>query len=137
MDIAAQRFNERFLYRWDRVMDFLKLHYILSQRRDTAYWRDHQAEAGIPDRLRELLAVWSHQAPSRRDFLQSDEIFPAASYQFVLYGMGFRTEFGAQRRRSEDPVLARRQLEENAVNTRRFLEGLPSNRELLTALARA
>ncbi len=135
MDLAAQRFNERFLYRWDRVMDFLKLHYILSQRRDTAYWRDHQETAGIPDRLRELLAVWSHQAPSRRDFVQADEIFPAASYQFVLYGMGFRTDFGEHRRLSEDPVLARRTLEANAARTRKVLEGLPTNRELLTALS--
>lgn len=136
MDIAAQRFNERFLYRWDRIMDFLKLHYILSERRDTDYWLDHQREEGIPERLRELLAVWRHQAPSRRDFVQFEEIFPAASYQFVLYGMGFRTDFGAARRRSEDMVLARRQIEENALHTRRLLEGLPSNRELLSALGR-
>ena len=134
MDIAAARFNERFLYRWDRVMDFLKLHYILSERRDTDYWRDHQREEGIPERLRELLSVWRYQAPSRRDFVQFEEIFPAASYQFVLYGMGFRTDFGEARRRSEDTALARRQIEENALHTRRLLDGLPSNRELLSAL---
>ncbi len=133
-DLAAERFNQRFLYRWDRVMDFLKLHYILSERRDTNYWRDHQDPAGIPARLRELLSVWRYQAPSRRDFVQFEEIFPAASYQFVLYGMGFRTDFGAQRRRSEDAGLARRHLEENAALTQRLLGGLPTNRELLSAL---
>ena len=32
MDLVAKRFNDKFLYRWDRIIDFLKLHYILSQR---------------------------------------------------------------------------------------------------------
>lgn len=137
MELAARRFNERFLYRWDRVMDFLKLHYVLSERRDTDYWRDHQDPAGIPDRLQQLLSVWKHQAPSRRDFVQFDEIFPAASYQFVLYGMGFHTDFGQHRRRSEDTAMAKRHLEENRVQTRRILEGLPGNRELLAELCRA
>jgi hypothetical protein len=35
MDIVARRFNDAFTYRWERVIDFLKLHYVLSQRRDT------------------------------------------------------------------------------------------------------
>ena len=30
MDIVAKRFNEKFRYRWDRIIDFLKLHYILT-----------------------------------------------------------------------------------------------------------
>jgi hypothetical protein len=29
--------------------------------------------------------------PSRFDFPRIEEIFPAASYQYVLYGMGFET----------------------------------------------
>ncbi len=132
MDLVAERFNQRFRYRWDRVMDFLKLHYVLSSRPDSDYWRDHQQPSGIPERLQELLALWRHQAPSRRDFVQFEELFPAASYQFVLYGMGFRTEF--RQRRSADPALARRHLEENVRLTARLLEGLPTNRELLSAL---
>ena len=137
MDLVSRRYNERFRYRWDRVMDFLKLHYVLSARRDTDYWRDHQAEAGIPDRLQELLELWRHQAPSRRDFLQFEEIFTAPSYQYVLYGMGFHTAFRETLRRSEDPALARRHLEENAGLTKRLVQGLPSNRELLSALGRS
>ena len=31
MDIVARRFNETTQYRWRRVIDFLKLHYCLSQ----------------------------------------------------------------------------------------------------------
>ena len=134
MDIAAARFNERFQYRWDRVIDFLKLHYVLSQRRDSEYWRDHCAVSTIPERLQELLKLWQYQPPSRLDFAQPEEIFTAASYQYVLYGMGFKTQVAAATRRSADIDLARRYFDENAAQTQRLLQGLPPNRELLAKI---
>ncbi len=39
MDIVARRFNDSFEYRWDRVIEFLKLHYVLSQRSDALLGR--------------------------------------------------------------------------------------------------
>jgi len=137
MELVARRFNERFSYRWDRIVDFLKLHYVLSERRDSDYWRDHHDPATIPDRLQELLDIWQFQTPSRRDFVQAEEIFTAASYQYVLYGMGFRTQCRETPRQSESGELARRQMEENNKLTRRLLQGLPSNRELLAGLGKA
>ncbi len=137
MPIVAARFNERFRYRWDRIVDFLKLHYVLSARDDSDYWRDHRNPGGISDRLRELLELWRFRAPSRQDFYQIDEIFPAASYQYVLYGMGFRTVFRESAQVGETARLARRKLEENRVQTRKMLQGLPANRELLAQLVRA
>jgi tryptophan halogenase len=91
MDIVARRFNEAFTYRWERVIDFLKLHYVLSQRRDSAYWRDNTAT--VPERLGELLTLWRHRTPSRTDFYRIEEVFPSASYHYILYGMGHHTEF--------------------------------------------
>jgi len=134
MDIAAKRFNERFQYRWDRVIDFLKLHYVLSQRRDSDYWSDHRDASTIPDHLQELLRLWRHQAPSRLDFVQTEEIFPAASYQYVLYGMGFETEQAAAATGTAKMALAKRHYDENAAQVQRLLGGLPSNRDLLEEL---
>jgi 2-polyprenyl-6-methoxyphenol hydroxylase-like FAD-dependent oxidoreductase len=135
MAISEKRFNERFQYRWDRIIDFLKLHYVLSQRNDSDYWRDHRDPSGIPARLQELLSLWQYQSPSRLDFIQSEEIFTAASYQYVLFGMGFKTHPREVLRRSENVELAKRHFEENAVHTQRLLQGLPSNRELLANIA--
>lgn len=87
MDFHAARFNALFRYRWDRVVEFLKLHYILSQRLEP-YWLAQRQPDSIPSRLAELIALWRDQAPSQWDFPQVDEIFPAASHQYVLYGMG-------------------------------------------------
>ena len=51
MDIVARRFNDSFTYRWERVIDFLKLHYVLTQRTDSAFWRDNvprRVDSGPP-----------------------------------------------------------------------------------------
>jgi hypothetical protein len=135
MDIVAKRFNERFNYRWDRIIDFLKLHYVLSQRNDSDFWRDNRRKESIPAHLTELMELWQYQSPSRSDLFQIEEIFPSASYQYVLYGMGFKPK-QLPARRSDDAVLARRFFEENVSTTRKFLAGLPSNRELLQYVAK-
>ena len=131
MDVVAKRFNETFRYRWDRVIDFLKLHYITSQREGQAFWTDNRHPGSIPGRLEELMALWRFQPPSRRDVNRIEEIFPSASYQYVLYGMGFVPQAGAVCRKSDDPGLADKLIRENSRITQRMLHGLPSTRELL------
>jgi 2-polyprenyl-6-methoxyphenol hydroxylase-like FAD-dependent oxidoreductase len=131
MYVVGRRFNDWFSYRWERIVDFLKLHYVLSRREDSGFWIDNRRAETIPDRLRELLALWRHQPPSRYDFHRIEEIFPSASYQYVLYGMGFRPEGRLTASKSDDPVLADRFFRETAVLTAKMLAGLPTNRQLL------
>ncbi len=131
MPMAASRFNERFAYRWDRVIDFLKLHYTLSKREDSPFWLDNRREETIPQRLRELLRLWRYQPPSRRDFFQIEEIFPSASYQYVLYGMGFVPARRATTRAADDTALADRYFAETAGQTHKMLSALPDNRALI------
>lgn len=129
MDLVAKRFNDAFGYRWARIIDFLKLHYALSQRNDSDYWRDHRRPESQPERLRELLQLWRHRAPYRNDLFRIEEVFPAASYQYVLYGMGFRPEPAAPR----PARLARAQacFRDAATITKRLLGGLPRHRDLI------
>ena len=136
MDIVAQRFNDTFSYRWERVVDFLKLHYALTRRRDTDYWRDHAAPEHTPERLRNLLTLWRHRPPSRRDFDRVEELFPSASYQYVLYGMGFRPEPGAYTRQPNSVEGADGYFREAAALTRKMLPALPSNRDLIEHVQR-
>ncbi|KQM67813.1 tryptophan halogenase [Sphingomonas sp. Leaf17] len=134
MDIHAARFNTLFRYRWDRIVEFLKLHYVLSRRKEP-YWRDHRDPASIPDRLAELLRLWQHQPPSRADFPMIDEIFPAASYQYVLYGMGFSPPTSgpiASGSRTRAQIL----LGQMEQRKRQLAAGLPTNRAYLDALRR-
>lgn len=131
MDNVAARVNEVTHYRYGRILDFLKLHYILSKRTDTSFWRDIVNPATVPDRLKHLLDLWKYQPPWFFDeFDRLEEVFPAASYQYVMYGMGFKTEVDPLDLVQSEPQ-ATRFLQENAALTRRFVEQLPKNRELL------
>lgn len=136
MDAVARRFNDRFLYRWDRIIDFLKLHYVLTERTDSEYWIDNCRAETIPERLRESMTLWRHRPPSRSDFFQIEEIFPAASYQYVLYGMGFKPRVRATVRRSDDGADADRHFRECSSLTARLLAALPTNRELINLVKR-
>ena len=134
MDIHAARFNDLFRYRWDRIVEFLKLHYVLS-RRDEPYWRAHRDPASIPSRLADLVRLWEHQPPSRADLTATDEVFPAASYQYVLYGMSFPTPApGAIRTETSSIVRGVAQVERRA---RALCASLPTNRAYLDALGAA
>jgi tryptophan 7-halogenase len=137
MDIVRRRFNDFFTYRWERVIDFLKLHYVLSRRDDSDYWRDNRRAESIPERLRELLVLWRHQPPSRYDLHRVEEVFPSASYQYVLYGMGFRPEPEGFTRRSDDLDKADDYFREAAQLTRKLIGGLPSNRDLIDHIRRS
>lgn len=136
MEIVARRFNEVFSYRWSRIIDFLKLHYLLNRRDDSDYWRAHREPATVPERLREQLLLWRHRAPSRHDLARAEEVFPSASYQYVLYGMGHRPQalHGAGRPGAADAADAH--FREAARLTQRMLGALPGHRELIDHIRR-
>jgi tryptophan halogenase len=131
MEIIARRFNEVTGYRWGRIIDFLKLHYVLTKLTDTAFWTDNVDPATVPERLQNLLKLWKYQSPWYFDeFDRLEEVFPAASYQYVLYGMGFRTEVIPEDN-AHTQQMARRILNENLVRTRTMRQQLPKNRDLI------
>ncbi|HEX5209586.1 MAG TPA: tryptophan halogenase family protein [Steroidobacteraceae bacterium] len=134
MDIIAKRFNDVTMYRFGRIVDFLKLHYVLTKRTDTAFWRDNVDPATVPERLRDLLTLWKYQSPWFFDELDRlEEVFPAASYQYVLYGMGFETQVTAEDT-VETALAASRLLKENERATGEMRGRLPKNRELLNKI---
>ena len=132
MAITAKRFNEKFLYRWNQIIDFLKLHYVLNQRNDSDYWKQHRHLESVPASLNESLKLWQYQAPWHQDAPHIDEMFSSASFQYVLYGMGFVTE------QNHIPLKAARQqrakanklFSDNLHKTAQLLDALPTNRQL-------
>ncbi len=136
MDVVAQRYNEKFLYRWDRIIDFLKLHYVLSKRIDTQYWRDNKRTETIPDSLQQLLALWATHVPWHNDFSQRDEVFSSASHQYVLYGMGFESAPRVRARHAAEAERARRLFADNRHQAEKLVRNLPANRDLLEHISK-
>lgn len=136
MSVVAKRFNDRMLYHWARVIEFLKLHYVLSRRSDSDYWRDCRDLSTCPEGLRDKLALWQQQSPWHDDAPRVDELFPSASYQYVLYGMGFRPQYLDAHRAKNDQEKHRvdKMLHANSEKVRQMLSLLPTNRELIDAM---
>ncbi len=133
MELVAKRYNRKFLRHWEQIIEFLKLHYVLSARDDSAYWQDNRAATSIPDRLGEQLSLWRYRSPWHQDAEAVDDLFPSASYQYILYGMGFKTETRLtgshhlkQRQRQAEALL-----QKNATRAAQLQQALPGNRELL------
>jgi tryptophan halogenase len=135
-DLPARRFNELMTARYVTIVNFLKLHYCLSQRPEP-FWRDNADPATIPERLRDLLDQWRYRPPSRFDFMIDVESFAFFNYQYILYGMGFRTDLSAGRRDFPDTAEAERLFARIKGYGERATLDLPMHRTLVEQLAQS
>jgi flavin-dependent dehydrogenase len=133
MNIVAKRFNTTFQYRWQRIVDFLKLHYLLTKR-DEPFWRSMSDPNSVSESLAEQLELWRYQVPCNHDFESNNEVFPAASYQYVLYGMGFEIDGQNHRRSMLSRTQAEQEYQRNVQITQQALSKLPSHRELINKI---
>jgi flavin-dependent dehydrogenase len=131
MDTVAKRYNQKFLRHWDQIIEFLKLHYVLSTRDDSPYWRDNHAATSIPEKLSEQLLLWRYRSPWHQDAEAVDDLFPTASYQYILYGMGFETVPRHTRSYQQRQRQASELFQQNAARAAQLQQALPGNRELL------
>jgi hypothetical protein len=136
MHEAARLFNDTYRYRWERIVDFLKLHYALSRRTDSQFWIDNRDRRSVPDTLSNSLEFWQHHCPWHEDFSHREEVFSAASYQYILYGMGFQTQSAPWLLNDRDRKLALEKMSETALHAKALAASLPSNRELLSKVRR-
>ncbi|WP_394129765.1 tryptophan halogenase family protein [Shewanella maritima] len=90
--MLRDRFNKTMTYAWERVVEFAKMHYCLSDRNDSPFWIDNRLPETIPEPLRQRLEMWQHQPPITDDFFSRFEVFNLDNYQYVLYGMQFQNQ---------------------------------------------
>ncbi len=136
MALSAKRFNDKFTGYWKQIIDFLKLHYLLNQQNDDAYWQSNRNIDSVPATLQEALTLWRHQPPWLEDAPKFDELFSSASFQYVIYGMGFVTKDSHLALRHEQATREEvgKLLKKNNQKTNRLLATMPSNRELLSKI---
>lgn len=87
MDASRQMFNDRMRARYTECLDFINLHYVLSQRDDTPFWREARKPARMTPSLKALLERWNEKPPSRLDFTDQQQLFSHINFEFILYGM--------------------------------------------------
>ena len=79
-------FNRQTRDEYDDIRDFLIVHYKLTDRDDTAFWR-YCRDMAVPDRLTERMDLY---ASFGRIYEESREQFGQASWLAVLNGQGLR-----------------------------------------------
>jgi tryptophan 7-halogenase len=131
---AARQFNEQMRVRFERIVDFLKLHYALTRREDSAFWRDNADPASWTPTLRDMLARWRCRPPHRLDFIADLEMYPPSSWQYVLYGMGYPTDLSHARPAWPRAAEARQEFATIAQVAQRALADLPDHRALVDAM---
>lgn len=134
MDTAARQFNESFTHHWARIIEFLKLHYAITKRVDTAFWRDNAAPGSIPDSLKERLDLWRQHPPAPQDFTHAREVFSWPSYQYILHGMGFETHYPPIAATAPDAAIARRWIARTDRLRADAMAQMPHNRAVLRAI---
>lgn len=77
-------FNALVDMEYDRIRDFLVLHYHATRRSDSAFW-DHVRTMALPDSLRGKLALWDEAA---RIETYAEGLFLEASWIAVCVGQG-------------------------------------------------
>jgi tryptophan halogenase len=132
LEATARQFNRAMTTRYDRAIDFLKLHYCLTQRTDSQFWIDNADPRTWTDYLRDHIAMWRRRPPNWHDLMTAQESFPQASYHYVLYGMGFRTDLSDRAADYPHMDLARREFARIAAITQATIEALPDHRALVT-----
>ena len=80
----VDEFNTRMDIEYERIRDFLILHYHLNQREDTEFWR-YCREMEVPDSLRRKMRLFAHSGVVQQ---YRDGLFTPPSWLAVYLGQG-------------------------------------------------
>ena len=81
-------------WEYERVRDFIVLHYKATERNDTPFW-EHCRALNLPEELKEKIRIFQSYG---RIFRERDELFAETSWFAVMFGQGIRP-------RSYDPLV--------------------------------
>ena len=124
----AAHFNRLMDWEFDRIRDFLVLHFHATERTDSPYW-EYCRNMQIPDFLAEKIALFQGHG---RIFRDNNELFGDNSWFSVLLGQGVRP-------RTYDPlvdVMPEKELHERMNNIRTVIQNsvahMPDHWEFIT-----
>jgi tryptophan halogenase len=80
----VDRYNDQLAFEFDRIRDFLVLHYNATERDDTPFWNQCRTMS-IPDELKSVIELFRD---SGRFFRNGNEMFAEISWIQVMVGQG-------------------------------------------------
>ena len=124
-------FNRLVDMEYDRVRDFLILHYHATSRDDSEFW-NHVRTMEVPDSLRGKMELWRETGRIER---YADGLFYDASWIAVYVGQGVLPRHHDPRTAIPDPAQVERAMVSLQQAIRQEVAVMPGHREFLTARA--
>ena len=134
MVYAEKSFNDISRTAWDKVIDFIKLHYFLSKRKDNDFWLDNVDPSTASDSLLEKLDYWRFNLPTQSDFSSNYEVFQLENYQYVLYGMDFMTDLSQISERYPNIEQAKKEVKRIQQHALQAQKSLQSHRDIINKI---
>lgn len=123
----ADEYNRRMTLDYEEIRDFIILHYALTRRGDTAFWRECR-DMVLPEGLQHKLDVFRANGSVVEGL---EPLFREVSWYAVLNGMGVRP-------RSYNPLVERidftgmpTEMDQAATILERFVTGLPTHQDFI------
>jgi tryptophan halogenase len=123
----TNRYNDQSRLEYERIRDFIILHYKLTQRDDTEFWRDCRA-MDIPESLAQRIELFRECAHA---YQATDEMFRVESWMQVMLGQGLRPRGYHHMGRMLGPERLRRALETLKSSIAGAVARMPTHREFL------
>lgn len=132
----ARVYNETMARYYDRIRDFIALHFCVTTRRDTPYWRSCAEDLELSDSLEELLRIW--RRASGKIYLTGvgalGEYFGPLSYYCILIGQGCLPADPPPLYGVADSTRLERDWAAEAAKAQQFLDRLPDHDAYLARL---
>jgi tryptophan 7-halogenase len=81
-------YNRQFRFEFERIRDFIILHYHLNERSDSAFWRQVR-EMPVPESLQAKMRLWRTHG---RIVRENNELFSEVAWLQVMHGQHFEAQ---------------------------------------------
>jgi len=133
-DALADTYNRQMAGLYEETMRFIVLHYCLTQREDTEFWRANKHHANIPEPLQQQLALWKYRPPSFFDDRGGLQFFGYGSQLYILAGMKFPFAAASATSHFIDPRQAAAHAQHIEKMRQETLAAAPDHTEYVRAL---
>lgn len=128
---VAKFFNAAMKERYERAVDFIKMHFYLNKRLDTPFWHDNADPKTCKTSLLDKLEMWKLTPPTRMHCNTFHDSFQFHSYQYVMLGLGTKPDLSAHMAAYPYAEQAKAEFARVRETAKHALTTLPGHRELV------
>jgi tryptophan halogenase len=123
------QYNAMLAYEYERIRDFIVLHYLGSRRDDSDFWREVRS-VPPPDSLAHRIELFTSHG---RIVREENELFPAQSWLYIFMGLGMTPRHADPLAGALDPADLDRRLEHLASMMERSAQAMPTHGDFISA----